>query len=45
MKKYYSPPEFERITILITDVLTASTVLESYSDYIDDEGDWGNVDP
>lgn len=45
MKKYYSPPEFERISIQITDVLTASTVLESYSDYIDDPGDWGDVEP
>lgn len=45
MKKHYSPPELEQIKIVISDVLTASNVLESYSDYIDDEGDWGNVEP
>ena len=41
MKKEYTSPEWELIKIAFTDD-QLTTSLESYSNHVDDDGDWGD---
>lgn len=40
-KKKYASPEFLLAVFDITDIVSASTVVEEFSEDVDDGGDWG----